>query len=488
MTQDNHIIVLGGTGSGKTLSQVAAIHEEEACVVADPHKRSLAFNCMKHQPLGRKAVFDTLSNTDRVLAWRMLEPSSQSGLDGMVETDERIRAFADILIRRRGMTTLKRTPLIEEWTVAALEIWLKQNRDRPPPPLFLLPQVFLPASRVHKELVENCTDWEIAARFQMIERLSPVALRGEVGPAERILRSVFRSPSFMARCDGNFDFVPFLNSGGHIYLEGGGVSEDAMAIMLGAIVQRIIQEAKRGAFERPVRVVIDEALLVIGGYEAKAMAEMRKFNVNFTLISQSLPPDSEIREMLLMNAGRIEVFRCNSFETAKLCADILGTASLDANAVLRTRQQVRQFHDGYDDILTYSRDLETGAQRVNDAARARYRHEAEEVEQYKDYSTQIKEMQQKLLTLKVGERYIREGGRVFKQRVPLLREPYPWPSLVETRTNEAIRKSIGEHGTSVSLDFSMSTRALSRKSREKSDSPATRLAREGSRNSSDEES
>jgi hypothetical protein len=322
--------------------------------------------------------------------------------------------------------------------------------------LYEIHKVLDPADPLHAYVFEVCGDPELAAKLEFLHHIPPFQRYSTVGPAERMLRNVFRSPCFMTRCDGNFDFVSFLNRGGFILVEGGGVSEDAKVVTLGALIQLIIHAARQGRFQRRVTLVLDEAPVVVGGFEAKALAELRKSNLDIVLICQTLDQfPREFHETILMNCERFESFRCNSFDMAKQMADILGTATLNPNAVAHTRHVTRQYHAGYDELRTTNRGtryddvgLEIGSDaRDGISYRSRYATEREAIHDYKSYGMQIQELQKQLLNLQVGERLVRDHGGVRFEKVSLPKEPYPWPGLVEKRTQQRILRSIGEHGT-----------------------------------------
>ena len=122
-------LIVGETQTGKSTLEVNRLAEcEGAAVVLDPHN-SLAVKYMEYlASIGDENVaYDDLSRLDRCLSWTFLEPSAKAGLEGEKENDDRIRAFAEILCRRRGFD-ISKTPLIEEWSLAALRLWIHQKR------------------------------------------------------------------------------------------------------------------------------------------------------------------------------------------------------------------------------------------------------------------------------------------------------------------------------------------------------------------------
>jgi hypothetical protein len=244
------------------------------------------------------------------------------------------------------------------------------------------------------------------------------------------------SIAFRKRCNGSFDLAKFLNhpSGGHVIIEGGDISPEAKRAVYGAISLKIHDDAKRGRYEYRLRAVYDEAQEFIGESEAKGLRELRKFGVSMTVISQSIGFPADVREAILQNCGRVEVFRCHSPDTARLFAGMLAPL----------------MGGGSDSLSKRTADL-----------------------------------QERIMGQDDRWRFVREGNRAWHELVPFVTGPYPWPGLAEKRTWQAVRKAIGEHGVKFSEESSSETPAesnkpeeQSRRSARKTNSPAMRLRRE----------
>jgi len=350
-------LIVGATLSGKSTAEAKkltalALQTDRAIVVCDPHRDSLAFNFMRQLEGAcqeHRVAYDRLADTDRVLGWTFLAPSRNSDpAQKQAENDERIRAFADVLLRRRGLQGLADKPLIEEWTTAALRLWMHQEK---PIPLIQLPFVFHPRHPVFRHAVEHCTDEETTWKFRELPRLSATALRNEVAPAERLLASVCSSPAFRLRSGGTFDLEAFLDSKGILILEGGGegLSEDAARTMFGAVILRVIQHVKRNPAYRSgrpacrVQLVLDEAnnFHLVGPYEMRALAETQKMGLDIDVLVQALDfPTEEIRNGVLTNCARHEWFRCGSADVARMGAEDL-LALLDPYKLHHREQRPR---------------------------------------------------------------------------------------------------------------------------------------------------
>src|SRR5205823_11404509 len=122
--------------------------------------------------------------------------------------------------------------------------------------------------------------------------LSPTARRTEISPAERILRAVLTSPAFRVRCgNATFDLGRFLDENGILILDGssrGNLSRDAAAVMMGAIILRVIQHCRTGT-KSAVVLVLDEAVNadLIGAHESRAFSEAAKWPLEFHIMIQN---------------------------------------------------------------------------------------------------------------------------------------------------------------------------------------------------------
>jgi hypothetical protein len=403
----------------------------------DPHKNSLAWHSAMHDARRKTPfVLDTLDRIDDVLPIPVVEPSSKKGLVALHENMENVRAMTELFVYRQGTTSLARRSKQERWAVHGFLCWMYQKTRKRIHPIV---DLFDPASEVHREWVEDCLYEPVREKFRRLRDLSRSALENEVGSTIRMLEPFCTNPSFMARDvppSDRWNPIDFLNSGGHIHIEGGRVSEETKLILLGLWAQRIIQEARRGAFRTVVRLVIDEAhKVVVGNYIGDGHRELRKSNLAITTIWQSPPTSRRLREDILQNLKRLEVFGCHSPDTARFCASQLA-----------------------------------GPRATSDNLYKRIRY----------YQTAI-------MRLGVGWRFVRRGNYVSfePEYVHLPKEPYPWRKLTARKTKIAIEKAIREYGIQPSLTGAMCTRQRSTKSCggsrsfTESVSPATRLRREG---------
>ena len=126
MTRTNRL-VLGATRKGKSLSTARSILEDtaQAAIIFDPHKDSLA-QVILALATGN-VLFERLSDVRHTIGFEMLTPSSLSDpVQRRMENHQKSEAFIEILVRRRDRDGLAASPLMEEWGMAAIMLYLYQ--------------------------------------------------------------------------------------------------------------------------------------------------------------------------------------------------------------------------------------------------------------------------------------------------------------------------------------------------------------------------
>lgn len=360
-----HTLVCGASRSGKSEAELVRLVRLARCgdcaiVLLDP-PGTLARNFLLHlDRIGQasRVLYDRLADTDFVPGYDWLAPSSNpDALQREAENDERVREFASILLRRRGIQDTASTPLIEETVLAALRLYLYQEV---PVPLPWLADVFDVRSSARAHLLSHCTEPNLVRTFHDLGSLSLTARRSETAPAERILRAVLGSPAFRVRSgQATVDLDHFLDDKGILILDGssrGNLSRDASTVMMGTIILRTIHHCRTGTANRVV-LVLDEAVNagLIGLHESRALAEAAKWNLEFHVIIQD-PfgfPSAEIRSNVLQNTWRHEWFRQGSAEAAKLAAEDVATPLLDTLRVHHLEDRVHSVDAGFDRIRTF---------------------------------------------------------------------------------------------------------------------------------------
>lgn len=391
MSRPCNVLQVGATRGGKSLAAARRIIEspDEATVILDPHKDSLARVALTH--ISGNVLYERLSDIKQTLGFDLLKASQHpDALRRQLENQRCAEAFVEILLRRRNDDGMAGTPLMEEWIFAALMLFLFQ---RSPKPLTTLPCAFLPGTEEFTALVRDCSLPDIQAKFRQLEKLNPRALRAEVGSASRLLSGVFRSLAFQARCRGGFDLGDFLERKGKLIVERGDeIGEDAMRVIMGAIVLLVIDHAKRRPKPSPpIRIYIDEATnaRLVGAPELRGLAETNKNGLFWTLIVQNLDfpggPDA-----VLQNCLRHEWYCCANHKLARVAAtDVLAGLSWSSEEASR----------------------------------------AEKIAQLTD----------DIMNLEPGWRWVRDPAGARKEYVPLLEHPWPdWPGLREAKFREKL--------------------------------------------------
>jgi hypothetical protein len=327
----------------------------------------------------RRILFDRLSALDRVIGYDFLpKPVATGTFEVLLLIDELVRSFSDILCRRRALD-LASTPLIEDWVIPALQLYIWQPDH---PPLSILQFAFGPPDHPQfQRLLRRCRNADVVSKFREIE--NGTVRRGSFAPAERLLRSVLSSPAFAARCGSTFSLPAFLDRGGILIVEGGGnISEDAQRTIMGALILQTIRYVRSRPRPYPeVILVLDEAtnanLIGASGYEMRAAAETQKMGLALHVLVQSLNfPSTDITEGMLNNCLRHEwFFAANEAVIRKAAAD-LGS---------------------------------------------------------KDFEPDLRNLQP-------GERFVKDRSRVFREYVPMLEDRWGFPGLAKKKAERALEE------------------------------------------------
>lgn len=382
-----NILVCGSTRSGKSLAELSrlvdAARDGAALVVIDPHRDSLGSRLLEHliaRGLSGRVLFDSLEAVDRVIGYDFLPQAiAANPLRYLNLVDELVRTFCDILCRRRNIESLATAAQTEEWVIPALALYVEQS-DHPPLPILM--HAFGPPDHPDfRRLLSRCRNGEVVAKFRQIE--TGAVRRGQFAPAERLIRGVCAAPAFATRCGATFDLASFLDGRGILIIEGGGsVSDDAQRTVMGAVIIQTLRYIRsRPKPYPPVILVLDEAtnanLIGASGYEVRAVAETQKMGLSLHTLVQSLNfPSTDITEGMLTNCLRHEWFFAANEAVVRKAAADLGS---------------------------------------------------------KDYEAGIR-------SLKPGERYVKDRDRVFREYVPLLRDPWGFPGLAKKKAQHALEE------------------------------------------------
>src|SRR6185369_16488984 len=133
----------------------------------DPHKQSLAQTVLAHAT--GNVLYEQLSDIRATLGFELLKSSvSTDPMHRHLENQRRAEAFVEILLRRRNTEGMAGAPLMEEWVLSAITLYLFQAK---PKSLALLPYAFMPGTDEFAALVKDCRLPEIRHKFQQLEKL-----------------------------------------------------------------------------------------------------------------------------------------------------------------------------------------------------------------------------------------------------------------------------------------------------------------------------
>lgn len=390
-------LTVGTTGSGKSYGAVwdillAALSGSIAIVVIDPHFNGLARTCLRYLSAyidPKRILFDSFADFERILPYRALcSATGRNEFERQSLNDLQAQSIMDALSRRRDIASLIQNPQTEQMTLFAVKLLISQREPRPDADLFY---AFWPEHPTFTELLNNCTD-PMAASF-----FSSVAC-GEIKPgtyasAKRLVSSVYGNALYQARCGSqtNFEIGEYLErtikqKSPVLLIEGGGpgVSTLAANSLLALILLQVTSYIRSRPKPFPkVAIWIDEAtnanLIGSSGFETRAINELRKAGLDGMHILVQSPdfPNADVERSVLQNCRLHRWYQCSSDAVA-----LKGAADL-----------------------------------------------------------QDSELRSVLPQLGTGERCVKDKhGRVRREQVPPLRDPYGWPGMLEMHAEKALAR------------------------------------------------
>lgn len=121
-----NILTIGEPGSGKSVGSASdALRFPGSVVILDPHKDSLGRLVLEHAQ--GNILYDRLSDLDHALRYGLLCPSTNPDLRKRAqENQRRAKLFVEVMMRRRG-GDISSSPLMEEWIMSLLMLYLYQE-------------------------------------------------------------------------------------------------------------------------------------------------------------------------------------------------------------------------------------------------------------------------------------------------------------------------------------------------------------------------
>src|ERR1051326_2590887 len=315
MSWHPNVLVIGEPGSGKSVAAARdAVGFPGSVLISDPHKDSIAQLVLMHAQ--GNILFDRISDLEHTLAYELLRPSHHSNPDIRMQHNlHRAQTFVEFLMRRRGGDAAT-SPLLEEWIMSLLLIFLFQVTPKSPE---IIPFGFMPGTVEFRALLRDCSVDAFRHKFESLEKLGPRALRAEVGSAARLINPVFRAPEFLKRCRSGFDLGAFIQRRGTLIIERGDANEDVNRIITGAIVMLVTEHCEtRPAPYPPVRIYLDECTnaRTAGNYEERKAGETRKYGLSWYLMCQ-WPNFPNGPEGFYTNCNRKEIYRTGDYNLAR---------------------------------------------------------------------------------------------------------------------------------------------------------------------------
>ncbi len=331
---NRNVLVVGGPGYAKSTKEAEDLADEAdrgdtAIVCVDPHEESLGmmlFARLCERGHRDRTIYDRLPLIEPAVKWELLTPSrARSARERYSENQTRCEQFAEILLRRRGKDSAATTPGIEDWLLAALNLYIYQRMRRP---LADLRYAFRFDHPKFQEMLDGCADDDTRFKFQEIIGSHHQPYKA----AERVIMGVCRSAAFQARTEhcGGFDFEGHLGRKGIVIVEGpvcGTLSADAMGTMMGAIILKSINYVRE--HHGRVTLALDEAsnasLIGVAGHEVRAMAELRKRGLGVHVILQLLNlPSPAIERAVMGTCATHRYYNCSDLRTVARAAEDLG--------------------------------------------------------------------------------------------------------------------------------------------------------------------
>jgi hypothetical protein len=432
---NNSEVDYGTSGSGKSESSnvdVAAMVGQRAIMMVDFQGTS-AMSLLRTIGDYRYVLVDDLKRRDRVLPLRLLKTS-----DSEWERKRFREEFAEILFRKTEENAHEH-PLKLFGVETACKLYQSLTHLVP---LCAIAELFMPWSPWHDFLLAHSTDRVVVGLLRKLKGMHEATRQNIYGPAERLLQSVLTEPSIVLRdADREPDTERMIRDKYVVLVIGGrDVSVEAFRMVAAMRVLNFIHhfENERGG---QAHVVLEEFsnYNLVGKPEIRALNTCRKMGLSFCFRCQSPPRDDEIREAIEQNCGRRIAHRCGSRETAEHVANWL---MVDPNKV--HHQTERSVFDGYETVRqtgwssgdTYGfatnwRDIDRATQRVV--------HDDHYVS-LSDQRTLLADQIQNELA--VGERFVNDNGRIYREKVQLPKERYPWPGIMEAKIAQRIEEML----------------------------------------------
>lgn len=384
-----NLLVLGSPGSGKSVGTARkALSFPGAIVCADPHSDSITSLLLEHAE--GEILYHNISDLNHPLGYDLLRsaPAHLSPTARLQMNRRRARQFVETIMRRRG-ADIAGSPLMEEWIMAMLMLYLYQGKPKDPE---IIPYAFRPKTPQFKALLRDCSFEEVRDKFGTLTELKPRSLRTEVGSGARLIEPVFSNPEFLAACRPGVDVGAFLQRKGKLLIERDKADEDVARTIIGGLGLNVTEHCEsREEPWPPVAVILDECTnaRTAGPFEERKAGETRKYGLHWWFLAQhdNFPGGSE---GFFQNCQEQHFYRTANYTLARKLATIVVSA---------------------------------GGRRMDES-----RAEA------------IDRVTTELMTFSPGERYVVGPRGVCREQVPMLKSKYPPWNMKDGRTLAQAKK------------------------------------------------
>lgn len=454
MPQLEHKLIIGPSGTGKTnLIKVQAIQiarqRTHWATFAFPHPQAgeeligELLACFG-PAIQERLIVERVSDVDRVIHRRYVNRSfAQNEFDFMRENDEFCWQFLEMAARRRGLTDLAETPVLEKYAKLAISVyqsldeWISES---------LIPQFLRPKSDAQQFAIDHCTlgpdAEELRRELVLISRFSVQQQITLLEPAERLLNALLRNVAIYVRTTKpqTVDFVEFKNRCGLHIILGGNISDDALRLHVGTDFQQTAFAARNRQL-REGYYYVDEALNyhLLSNFESKALSTLRAFGMHCVYAIQSTDFESpEIATNVLTNTQHFIFQQAwkSSEEMAKTLLPLLNKYD-----VHHTTQ--RQVHAGFQEIERRGKSVSKGEHGTTESESVSSHlvpiYDERDEPTYTPPRDQLVWLAQELQQLPVGTCIVNpRNSAPYKYAVPLMPDSWAFPGLCQIKAQECI--------------------------------------------------
>jgi hypothetical protein len=386
-----NVVKNGSTTSGKSFSEIPVICDAAdegtiAICVEDPHERSLAYNSAGHLiARGHK----------KRLIWDALHDlraPKYVSLEGSRASDPLMRAMENYRKAEQFAEVLcRRREQSSLGTAPLTEEWtmkaIQLFLNQPHPSLASdLRYCLQPRHPKFQQFYREVTDDDV--KFQFEDVASGKIKPGQYAAARRLIEAVTGHPAFVARCGRSLDLADFYDRCGILLVQGGPVSQVVVETILGSICLQTIQYVRTRSRAVPrVLLVLDEAT------------------------------------------------NCN----------LIGAAGHEVRALAECQKMGLDMH-----ILVQAPNFPNPNEVFTNCTRHEWFYAASAAIERKGMEDLgMTELDPPLSKLSVGERWVKDGTRVFHDFATRIESPWVFPELTDRKIRRAIadiqqRKEYGE--------------------------------------------